>query len=251
MSDRAIARWIVVAFMSLVWTTIAGPQASQADENIRFQVSADAHDRANTPICVEIQIDPDLKNAVGAMLTDDAGHRLSGQITAPSLHARPAADSARIARELHFILPELKAGQTANFTAAILEHRPDDLNSEQVFHWDDTAGDHDDLVFGNRAVLRYMYHPLDESSTYARMETFKPYHHVFDPTGEILLTKGPGGLWPHHHGVFYGFRQVTYDGDKKCDIWHCPAAFQEHSRFRGNRSRADFGSTTSGDQLGG
>jgi hypothetical protein len=63
------------------------------------------------------------------------------------------------------------------------------------------------------------------------METFKPYHHVFDPTGEILLTKGPGGLWPHHHGVFYGFREVTYDSGKKTDIWHCPAAFQEHSAF--------------------
>ena len=76
-----------------------------------------------------------------------------------------------------------------------------------------------------------MYHKLDESSKEARDATFKPYHHVFDPAeGKQLLTKGPGGLWPHHHGVFYGFRDVTYGDGKKCDIWHCPAAFQEHSK---------------------
>src|SRR5262249_31730608 len=48
-------------------------------------------------------------------------------------------------------------------------------------------------------------------------------------SGQQLLTKGPGGLWPHHHGVFYGFREASYADGKKCDIWHCPAAFQEHS----------------------
>jgi hypothetical protein len=28
--------------------------------------------------------------------------------------------------------------------------------------------------------------------------------------------------------VFYGFREVTYGSGTKCDIWHCPNAFQEH-----------------------
>ena len=67
------------------------------------------------------------------------------------------------------------------------------------------------------------------------METFKPYHHVFDPaTGTVLLTKGAEGThadYPHHHGVFYGFRRLTYDDDEKCDIWHCPAAYQQHTAF--------------------
>ncbi len=230
MSNRAVVRWIMVVFISLRLATAACLPAAQASENIRFQVSAGAHDRTNTPICVPIEVDSSLKDAAFATLTNEAGDTFNGQVTAPSLLATPSSNSGKIARELHFILPEMKAGQSANFTAALAEH-PSDDHSQQSFRWNDTPGDHEDLLYGNRAVLRYMYHPLDESSAYARMETFKPYHHVFDPTGEILLTKGPGGLWPHHHGVFYGFRQVTYDADKKCDIWHCPAAFQEHSRF--------------------
>jgi hypothetical protein len=229
MKYRANTRWIVAAFLGSILAT-AGSQIAQASEPIRFQISAGTHDRSDTPICIPIQVDPDSKNATVATITNEAGDKLIGQITVPSLHAQPTTDSSKVSRELHFILPELKASQTADFTATLTE-QPTEAHSEQVFHWNDTPGDHEDLVFGNRVVLRYMYHPLDESSAYARMETFKPYHHVFDPTGDILLTKGPGGLWPHHHGVFYGFRQVTYDSDKKCDIWHCPAAFQQHSRM--------------------
>jgi hypothetical protein len=218
---------LAAAFLVAVPFSIA-----QADQTINIQVAAGKHDRANTPIGVEIAVEPALKNAALAALTDDSGHKWLGQLTDLNLLAMPAAGNAnQFPRELHFILPDLKAGQTAHIVATLANDSPDHLPSSQSFHWHDTPGEHDDLIFGNRAVLRYMYHPLDESSAYARMETFKPYHHVFDPTGEILLTKGPGGLWPHHHGVFYGFREVTYDGDKKCDIWHCPAAFQQHSAF--------------------
>ena len=46
------------------------------------------------------------------------------------------------------------------------------------------------------------------------------------------MTKSPpGGLYPHHQGIFYGFKDVTYDGDKKVDIWHCPVAYQAHEKF--------------------
>ncbi|HTQ39571.1 MAG TPA: DUF6807 family protein [Pirellulales bacterium] len=226
------ASWLMAAVVLLA----AAAELRAAQNSLAFSVAAGQHDRVNTPVCVEITIDPTLKNAAWATLTDSAGNSLFGQVTAPSLLATPAAGkSGEVARELHFILPNLKAGQTADFTAEIMEHLGLGGKAPTQFQWHDTPGDHDDLTFGNRPVLRYMYHPLDESSDDARMATFKPYHHVFDPdTGTQLLTKGPEGQpndWPHHHGVFYGFRHVTYDGGKKVDIWHCPAAFQEHSAF--------------------
>jgi hypothetical protein len=97
------------------------------------------------------------------------------------------------------------------------------------FVWQDAAGE-TTLLYNDRPAVRYMHAPLDESSPEARERTFKPYHHVFSPDGNTLLTKGPGGLYPHHHGVFFGFNRVTYHGDKSCDIWHCTdRAHQSHA----------------------
>ena len=90
------------------------------------------------------------------------------------------------------------------------------------FAWQDAAGDHLDLLYRGKPALRYMYHPIDESTPEARAATFKPYHHVFSPTGGVQLTNGAGAkLFPHHHGVFFGFHKITYHGDKLCDVWHC------------------------------
>jgi hypothetical protein len=66
-----------------------------------------------------------------------------------------------------------------------------------------------------------VYEALDDSSPQRRAETFKVYHHVFSPAGTECLTKGPGGLYPHHRGLFYGFRSITYDKNQHVDIWHC------------------------------
>src|SRR5207237_3640 len=59
-----------------------------------------------------------------------------------------------------------------------------------------------------------------ETSAKTREETFKVFHHVYDPSGKFLVTKGPGGLYTHHRGIFYGFRKCTY-GKDTVDVWHC------------------------------
>lgn len=89
------------------------------------------------------------------------------------------------------------------------------------FEWKKQADDHIDLEFNGKPAIRYMMPTLDESSDDKRNETFKPYHHIFSPDGKTLLTKGPGGLFPHHRGLFFGFNKVTYGDGKTCDIWHC------------------------------
>jgi hypothetical protein len=133
---------------------------------------------------------------------------------------------------LHFIVDELPRGTTAHWTATISDEAPDSAASAAGFHWQDTAGDHEDLLYGDRTLLRYMYHALDASTPERRVETYKVFHHVFDPSGKTLLTKGAGGEFTHHRGLFFGFNKVTYDGNKKCDIWHCKdTAFQSHDGF--------------------
>jgi hypothetical protein len=103
--------------------------------------------------------------------------------------------------------------------------------AENGFVWQDTPGEHLDLLYNGKPALRYMYHALDESSPEKREATFKPYHHVFSPDGSTLLTNGANAkLYPHHHGVFYGFNKCSYDG-KEADVWHCKdGAYQSHER---------------------
>lgn len=52
-------------------------------------------------------------------------------------------------------------------------------------------------------------------------ETKKVYLHVYDPHGTTLLTNGAGGRYPHHRGVYVGWR-LTRVGDQTWDTWHMP-----------------------------
>ena len=104
-----------------------------------------------------------------------------------------------------------------------------DEASQPKFRWVDTPGKSLDLLYGHRPVLRYMYRALDESSPQARYETYKVFHHLYDPSGKALVTNGPTGdaryskdvLYPHHRGLFYGFNRITYGDGKKVDMWGC------------------------------
>ena len=84
--------------------------------------------------------------------------------------------------------------------------------------WKDTAGKYMDLEIGGKKALRYMYEH-DISSEDERMRTYKPFYHVFDMEGENLITKGDGGRYTHHRGIFLGWSKVTFDG-KQYDFWH-------------------------------
>jgi hypothetical protein len=77
-----------------------------------------------------------------------------------------------------------------------------------------------------------MYKPLDESNPAAREATYKVFHHLYNPAGTQLMTKGPGGLFSHHRGLFYGFFRNTYGDGQQADTWHCKGdAHQSHEGF--------------------
>jgi hypothetical protein len=116
----------------------------------------------------------------------------------------------------------------ASLSLALVMLTPAPAQAADGFAWED-GDDETTLLFDGRPVLRYMHAPFDGSSEESVQMTMKPYHHVFSPDGETLLTKGPGGLYPHHRGLFYGFNKVTYGDDQHCDVWHCTdGAYQEH-----------------------
>ena len=73
-----------------------------------------------------------------------------------------------------------------------------------------------DLFRGDVPVYRHetpVFNPAKHG------DTFKTFHHVYGFHGEGMLTKGPGGLYPHHRGLFLGWSKTTTAG-KEMDSWH-------------------------------
>ncbi len=75
-----------------------------------------------------------------------------------------------------------------------------------------------DVAQDGKVVARFMT-AHDVSTPARRLETYKPYLHVFDPSGALSITKGPGFNFTHHRGIMLGFAKITVDG-KSYDRWH-------------------------------
>jgi hypothetical protein len=122
---------------------------------------------------------------------------------------------------------------------------PAQLAAAEGFQWQEEPGKHLDLTYNGKPALRYMYEALDESTSERREATFKPYHHVFSPDGLTMLTNGANAkMYPHHHGVFYGFNKCSYDG-KEADVWHCrDGAYQSHEKELDRKADANGASHT-------
>jgi hypothetical protein len=221
---RPLLRSLYIAFCTcLVLVAAAG-----AAEPVKLQLVIEAGNlnRVNVPVRVPIALAPSTDKSVGkiAAIVDADGKPLAAQITKPNLLAKTSSAGATDEPwELNFILPVLNAGQSLPLSVLIRDAKPNDPAQTAIgFQWHDAPNEYSELTFGGRNVLRYICPTLDESSPEARMRTFKVFHHVYDPHGQQLVTNGgDGGLYPHHRGLFFGFKTVTYDGDKQCDIWHC------------------------------
>ncbi len=89
------------------------------------------------------------------------------------------------------------------------------------FSISETAGEHLDVVYKGRTVMRVMT-ARDDSSEARTHETYKVYAHVLDPLdtdNKGVLTKGAGGKFTHHRGIYIGWSRITC-GDFKGDWWH-------------------------------
>jgi len=197
---------------ALAITLLAGLSVDAAEQTHTFTVKAGDHDRRNTPVTVLVPVG---RYSGSAVVTDADGNRMPAQLTTPSLPNELDGVS-----ELHFVLPSLKKGQSMEMTAVFSGDPPpvfSDDPSTDGFGWKDTPGKHRELSLGSKPVLRYMYEPLDEAR---RDETYKVFHHLYNPAGTRLVTKGHGGKFTHHRGIFFGFNRVSYEGGG-ADTWHC------------------------------
>jgi hypothetical protein len=203
-----------------------------AETFVDFTVDPGQHDRTATPVCVQVTLPAEFAKVQTAELLDEKRGRYGvAQLTAPGLLADVAEPEAgTVRRELHYIQTNLSAGAGKRTLRAVLSTDKPAASDAESLAWDDKPGEYSELSLGKTPVLKYMCKTFDDSTKEKREETVKVFHHLYDPSGKRLVTNGgTGGLYPHHRGLFYGFKDVTYDG-KTVDIWHCPEAYQEHEK---------------------
>ena len=113
------------------------------------------------------------------------------------------------------------------------------------FAWvtDEQAGT-SDLMLDGKPVIRYMF-AYDDSTKESTLETYKVYHHVFGPESGRQITKGAGGKFTHHRGMFLGWNKTSFGDGKQFDFWHCKnGANLRHIKFVQQKADADHGTMT-------
>jgi hypothetical protein len=105
-------------------------------------------------------------------------------------------------------------------------------------------GKHADVLDPNgNPILRYMCE-RDTSSPERSFDTAKVFAHVIGPDGKETLTKGAGGKFPHHRGIFVGWNRIEQDG-KQHDLWHVRNTLQKHQEFLSTQASEDGAAITS------
>ena len=111
------------------------------------------------------------------------------------------------------------------------------------FSLQDKPGQYMDILLDGRVVGRYMY-AYDKSTRKRQADTYKPYLHVFDAEGKAPITKGPGGQDTHHRGIYIGWQQVLFQG-QKYNLWEMGDGAIVHQKFSLQEAGPDQATVTS------
>jgi hypothetical protein len=220
--------------------TVGNAAAQQM--KLTITITAGKHDYKNTPVVVPLSVPEEMRFATLERFREPRYTFGSVQLTAPQLSTEAISATAAnlVRRDLHFVLPSLKAGQTAKLVVTLSDRQgpPNGTFRPPTFRWVDRPEQFSELFYGNRPVLRYMDMPYD-SNPRKRVFNYKVFHHLYDPEGKFFVTNGGETdypmepkrklLFPHHRGLMYAFNKITYNG-KTVDTWHAKPGdtHQEH-----------------------
>jgi hypothetical protein len=215
--------WLVAAVVSLT--------AARANEPPAWSIAVDPGDvdRSNLPVRVPLEVPPALAEAgIRIVLAD--GSQIEGQLVEPGLLAGRVgpAGAATVRRDLLFVLPRLPAGAAVEVTAEPAPPPPEPKPARLA--WTDEP-ESASLLLGGKPLVRYEKPTYAAADEQRRVLTYKPFHHVFDPATGIRLTKGDGGQYTHHRGIFFGYNRIAHGPGQgtKSDCWHCSGkARQQH-----------------------
>jgi hypothetical protein len=190
------------------------PSSRAAGDRLELTVHAGQHDRTGTPVCVLVDAPADAKSVE---LHDVDGNKIAAQLTARGL----LNENAQGKSELHFLAPALQQGASVKLTAQFLG-KP----AAGEFSWKKVPGEYAELVCQSRPMIRYMCKTLTDET---REEAYKVYHHVYNPSGNAFITKGPGGKYPHHRGLFLGFNNISHGEGRRANTWSGQNTPQTHA----------------------
>jgi hypothetical protein len=122
---------------------------------------------------------------------------------------------------------EVPAGETKTFVPS----QQEDCGG-LTFQWENGDDHISRLLIDGTPGIEYHFPEFDLENY---EETMKPFHHVFAPDGSRLITKGIGGTYTHHRGIFYGYNQVRIGEDaENMNLWSVRedrGEVTEHSGF--------------------
>ena len=117
-----------------------------------------------------------------------------------------------------------QAGETVEYAI-----RTDAECADTEYAWERVGDQSLRLVHNGRPLIQYEHPEYDPDNV---DETKKAFHHVFSPVSDEIITKGSGGLYSHHRGIFFGYNEVSI-GDRVLDFWHANDGERlEHADFR-------------------
>mgnify|MGYP006271757113 CR=1 FL=1 len=196
---HSFSRFVLIALSACVAANVHA---------ITLTIDAGESDRENTPVHINVP----LKQL-------DWEQTATIEIDGETLPAQVELITDEEA-QVWFILPELAAGESIQATL-----HPGETADAPMFRWAERSEILMNLSYGGRPVMGYFHPQFDPDDI---EHTKKPFHHVYSPTESgVLLTKGVGGRFSHHRGIFYGYNHV-HVGEETYDIWH--ANNGEHSQ---------------------
>ncbi len=212
----AFAAILVLATQVIVVATQARAVQAHGDGLVVVRAPAPPHSVAATQTSVIVE--------------SQAGKKFVAQVGGPWM-----LDSATSTDEsetwLTWIAPRTERGPWSIASSIEGSESPASLNWSEGPAQDGNVGI--ELQLNQQPILRLMAKPYDPSSPETRDETYKVFHHLWLPGLADPITKGAGGLFPHHRGLFLGWNRigVTQNGvTAEVDTWHAKQAHQELTR---------------------
>jgi hypothetical protein len=202
-------------------------KASSSSSSPALKLTVDAGDvaRRNVPVVATLTDVKDAPPTGPAVLKSDNGKSAAIPSQVDNL------GEGRIS--IRWIEPAMAPGEKKTYS---LTSQPAAAASKKIFRFASGDGVRD-LYLGDRPIMTQVirWDPNDHANT------FKPFDHVysFKPATQPstqpaemrgpyrTITKGPGGLYTHHRGIFFGFNKTAYG-----DFWHCnKGESQRHAAF--------------------
>lgn len=183
-----------------------------------FEFTAGSVDLDQTPVSANLQ----LSDFTGGLCLEAGGEMI------PAQAERMTPTRVRI-----WWLSSQQAGETVEYTV-----RMDADCYDSEYTWVRTGDQSIQLHNDGTPFIQYEHPVFDLGDIEG---TKKPFHHVFDPVSGDLITKGPGGLYSHHRGLFYGYNRVIIYDDEY-DMWHAENGERtEHQSFVSEMEGPVFG----------